>query len=68
MTAKEKALEIGNAMYNGSIFEKTKEQHIEELINAKRCALIAVDEILSLDIYQSDQWFYQEVKQEIDNI
>ena len=44
MTPKEKALEIANAMYNGSVFDKTKEQHLQELENAKRCALIAVDE------------------------
>jgi hypothetical protein len=37
-------------------------------IFAKQCALIAVEEILSLDIYQSDQWFYQEVKKEIEKL
>ena len=46
MNPKEKALEIANAMYNGSVFDKTKEQHLLELENAKRCALIAVDEII----------------------
>jgi hypothetical protein len=38
------------------------------LINAKRCALIAVDEIINLDIshYHLDYWWWQEVKQEIE--
>jgi hypothetical protein len=36
--------------------------------NAKQCALIAVDEVLSLDIYQSDQYYWQEVKQEIEKL
>ena len=35
---------------------------------AKECALIAVDEILSLDIYQSEQWYWQEVKRRIESI
>lgn len=34
----------------------------------KEMCLIAVDEILSLDIYQSDEWFWQEVKKEIENL
>ena len=35
---------------------------------AKECVLIAVDEILKLDIYQSEQWYWQEVKKEIENL
>lgn len=36
--------------------------------NAKICALIAVDEILNLDIYQSEQYYWEEVKQEIEKL
>lgn len=43
---KEKALEIANKMYNGSVFDKTKTEHLAELENAKRCSVIAIDEIL----------------------
>jgi hypothetical protein len=73
MTPTEKALEIANAMYNGSVFDKTKEQHLLELENAKRCALIAVNEILNWVIvgtydYESLNEFWQEVKQEIINL
>jgi len=35
---------------------------------AKECALIAVDEILKLDIYKSDQYYFEEVKQEIQKL
>ena len=31
MTPKEKANEIANNMYNGSVFSKTKQEHLEEL-------------------------------------
>ena len=47
MTPKEKANEIANNMYNGSVFSKTKQEHLEELENAKRCALVAVNEIIA---------------------
>ena len=70
MTPKEKALEIANAMYNGSVFDKTKEQHLQELENAKRCALIAVDEIIAkhYDDWDSHSAYWQEVKQEIEKL
>ena len=70
MTPKEKAGELYNKMYDYSLFEE----------EAKRCALIAVDEILSelaytqnsvedamnkIQVYIS---YWQEVKQEIENL
>jgi hypothetical protein len=65
MTPKEKAFEIANAMYNPNVFD-----HLKEVKNAKRCALIAVDEILneywSHDTKRRDWW--QEVKQEIEKL
>ena len=56
MTPKEKALELYNKMYDYSLFEE----------EAKRCALIAVDEILNIGCIEVPYW--QEVKQEIENL
>lgn len=68
MTPKEKALELYNKMYDYSLFEE----------EAKRCALIAVDEILngyefdSLDIehkrIMDNINYWDKVKQEIENL
>ena len=70
MTPKEKAGELYNKMYDYSLFEE----------EAKRCALIAVDEIIDFmeaDDFDSDTcyWanhskmqYWQEVKQEIENL
>ena len=70
MTPKEKAGELYNKMYDYSLFEE----------EAKRCALIAVDEIIEFmeaDDFDSDTcyWanhskmqYWQEVKQEIENL
>jgi hypothetical protein len=71
MTPTEKALEIANAMYNGNVFDKTKEQHLAEIENAKRCALICVNELIySHSQNETDNQFYyfQEVKTEIINL
>jgi hypothetical protein len=71
MTPVEKALEIANAMYNGSVFDKTKEQHLQELENAKRCALIAVNELIkeaSFEVPNIRQTYWHYVKQEIQNL
>lgn len=69
MTPKEKAKELYNKMYDYSLFEE----------EAKRCALIAVDEILSFfsnkafeltypEISKFEITYWQEVKQEIENL
>ena len=68
MTPKEKAIELYNKMYDYSLFEE----------EAKRCALIAVDEILngyefdSLDIehkrIMDNINYWDKVKQEIENL
>lgn len=39
----EKALAIANAMYQGDVFEKSKEEHLAELVRARNCAIVAVD-------------------------
>ena len=59
MTPKEKSKEL---VLKYSIL-KDGHNHL-----VKQCALIAVDEILELDIYKSDQWYWEEVKQEIEKL
>ena len=64
-----KALELGNAMYNSSPFNKTKKEHLEELVNAKRCAEVAVNEIIRLASTGShNHTFYQKVLIEIQKL
>ena len=66
MKAKEKAEQLVNKMFNwiegGSVIEYE---------SARECALIAVDEILSI-IDEEEQYraykYWQEVKQEIENL
>ena len=74
MTSEQKANEIGNKMYNGSIFDYSKDEHLIEKENAKRCALIAIDEILKMkaefwDDLQSEYFdYWQDVKNEIEKL
>ena len=65
-TPKEKANELGNKFYQGSVFDYSKQEHLEEIKRAKERALICVDEIIStfLDIDPRKQ-YWQEVKQEL---
>lgn len=59
MKAKEKAKEL---YY---LFSNTANSYVE----GRKCALIAVDEILKLPFeYQSERSYWQEVKQEINKI
>ena len=69
MTPKEKANELGNKFYQGSVFDYSKQRHLEEKKRAKERALICVDEIIStfLDIDPGKQ-YWQEVKQEIEKL
>ena len=48
MTAKEKANELGNKFYQGSIFDYDKKGHLEECERAKERAIKCVDEILNV--------------------
>ena len=71
MNAKEKANELGNKMYRGSVFLKSKEEHLQELIKAKKYATICVDEIINdnPNIYDSDRLnfkYWNEVKKQIE--
>jgi hypothetical protein len=62
MTPKEKAIELVNEF-------KYINYDLDDIINHKECALIAVNEILSI-MFEKDNiyYFYLEVKQEIENL
>jgi hypothetical protein len=66
MTPKKKAIELiekfKNYSYSGR--DNDKECRFE---NAKRCALIAVDEVID-ECRVGMDWWWQEVKQEIEKI
>jgi len=74
MTPKEKANELGNKFYQGSVFDYSKQEHLEEIKRAKERALICVDEMLAFaydvewekkEDALSKMKFLKEVKQEI---
>ena len=46
MTPKEKANELGNKFYQGSVFDYDKEGHLEQIKRAKARTKICVQEIL----------------------
>ncbi len=66
MTPKEKAYSIFQKMCRALLFNDFKPIH------AKECALIAVDEILKVASFYNDSQaevtYWQEVKQEIENL
>ena len=72
MTPKEKAEELFNRMCLAMATEKTEYAYYTNVIHAKQCALIAVDEIISaceynhVEIYNTIWW--NEVKQHIVNL
>jgi hypothetical protein len=59
LTPKEKAIEIFNS------YSFLKEIFVPSIIEQKRCALIAVDEIIHTCL-ESMIYYWQQVKQEID--
>ncbi len=61
MTPKEKAIELFDK-YDYILYKEYNN------LEAKHCALIAVDEILSLLSYGTAIKYWQEVKQEIENL
>ena len=60
MTPKEKAQELFDKILNE--IDKT----CDDYFTAKQCALIAVDEVLSVCWYKKDMEYWDEVKQEIE--
>jgi hypothetical protein len=69
MTAKEKAEKLVNS-FIGLNSKKMSDYSRIEYPTAKECALIAVDEILKVAFYSTDEIynFYIEVKQEIERL
>ena len=65
MKPKEKAKELVTKFINIDSDSEMFDGFKMTLFYSQRCALIAVDEILKLDIYKSDQWYWEEVKEEI---
>jgi hypothetical protein len=73
MTAKDKANELGNKFYQGSVFDYDKQGHLDEVVKAKNRAIICVDEILSVlfifyDFDDNLAGYWKEVKQEIEKL
>ena len=76
MTPKEKAGELVDKFYQTTPNEYFVNEPIgikgryKSWEQAKQCALIAVDEILSIIwwSYDNDKFFWQDVKQEIENL
>jgi hypothetical protein len=70
MTPKEKAIELTNKFVFKSVFDMNQSELKEARIKAKKCALIAVDEILEMikrTIPNSPaQYQWQQVKNEIE--
>ena len=66
MTPKDKAKELVNKFIPHVQWKLGQDEIIQR---AKRCALIAVDEILSVPyLLKYEAWFYKEVKQEIEKL
>jgi len=70
MTSKEKANELGNKFYQGSVFDYDKQGHLREIKRAKERALLCVNEILDAvtTITGKKYDFYLEVKQEVNKL
>ena len=77
MTPKEKAKELVDKIYQ--IFEDDEDEHFIDTSKriSKQCALIAVDEIINTNalsemldygIDKTNLFYWQEVKQEIENL
>lgn len=76
MTPKEKATELGNKFYQGSVFDYDKQGHLDEIVKAKERTKICVQEILDfmtipLNWYYKTNGnihFWQEVLDEVDGL
>ena len=74
MTPKEKANELGNKFYEGSVFDYDKQGHNDERKKAKERALICVDEIIDeiLNVFRDSSLecclYWCEVEAEINKL
>jgi hypothetical protein len=67
MTPKEKAFELAHKFRLLEIRTSENSHMMISIADAKQCALIAVDEILETNPYKARN-YWQEVKQEIENL
>ena len=76
MTPKQKANELGNKFYQGSVFDYNKQGHLDEIVKAKNRTKICVQEILDL-MTNTLKWdektngnihFWQEVLDKVDSL
>ena len=76
MSPKQKANELGNKFYQGSVFDYDNQGHLNEIVKAKNRTKICVQEILDL-MTNTLKWdkktngnihFWQEVLDEIDGL
>lgn len=68
MTPKEKAKDLFDKMCLAIATEKTNDGYFTNIIHAKQCALICVDEYIDYYFYTSTVLYWQEVKQEIEKL
>ena len=71
MTPKEKAQELVDKMYGKTSVRDLIAQIEEDKQYAKQCALVAVDEILNINLVDKDfslSFYWQDVKDEIQNL
>jgi len=75
MTPKEKAIDLVNKFIEFTRVFDDCSGWVDDIISAKQCALIAVDEIIaqiepsvSMDVISARITYWQRVKQEIENI
>lgn len=70
MTPKEKAEELVNNFYEPFYYNDSLSSKRILYARAKQCALIAVDEVINSALFKwlEDEIYWQEVKQEIENL
>ena len=67
MTPKEKAKELFDKFCYAIRTEETDSGYFTNVIYAKNCALISVEQMLDY-IQEEDNWYWQDVKQEIEKL
>jgi hypothetical protein len=69
MTPKAKAINLHNRFFRDVPFLQAKDSPIDDVDAAKKCALIAVDEILNvIEVPSTEYKYWMQVKQEIEKL
>ncbi len=78
MKAKDKANELGNKLYQGSVFDYDKEEHVGEKKKAKKRAHVCIDVFIDFLHRQTDKQtklkgvtpleYWEQVKEEVHNL